>query len=243
MKRTPLRTPPLAPLPFSPAWNRQPLPPPPLPVSHPPRVLPLLASPNSVISLKRSCSVRLLPQLTLPLLVAPYPCLVSSGYLTPSISPPVLIPCLSPPHPLSTPLLPVTPSSILLVSLTKQSSAVSSPHQAPATPTLLFLSTTSCHTLIHPPRALTKQLLPVSPSHQAPATTTLLFLSTTSCHTLIHPPRALTKQSLAVSPSHQAPATATPLFLSTIPRGFPSLGVCSPRLRSSVSVSSPPFFS
>ena len=43
VKRTPLRTPPLTPLPFSPAQNRQPVPPPPPPVSYPPRVLPLRA--------------------------------------------------------------------------------------------------------------------------------------------------------------------------------------------------------
>ena len=39
-------------------------------------------------------------------------------------------------------------------------------------------STTSCHTLIHPPRVLTKHSLPVSLSHQALATATLLLLST-----------------------------------------------------------------
>ena len=115
------------------------------------------------------------------------------------------------------------PSSLILSPFLPLSLTLSARPQVPffltSTPPLsrALHSSSSCHTLIHPPRAVTKQSLVVSPPRQEPATATLLFLSTTSCHSLIHPSRALTKHSLPVSPSHQAQATPTLLFLSTPP--------------------------
>ena len=81
-------------------------------------------------------------------------------------------------------------------------------------PLPLHTFTTSCRTLIHPPRALTKQSLAVSLSHQALATATPLFLFTSPSsrlgfHLLVF--AALVSGALCLS-AHPSSFLSRPLY-------------------------------